>query len=139
MVDIRMPDGRVVHFPDDVTEQQIREFMMRSHPRVSGGMAAAVPFQPQPSPPPNRLADAGAAGGAKAAENAAPAETGPFAGFADRLQAFGAALEDAMPRAASHGGSFPGNRRENGNALANVLNSPTVVDMLIKRRLNFLG
>jgi hypothetical protein len=113
MVDIRMPDGRIVPFPDDVTEQQLREFIMRSAPPAAGA--------------------AGTAG------NAVPAEAGTFAGLADRLQAFGTALESAMPSAAPHGGSFPGNRRENGNALANILTSPTVTDMLMKRRLNFLG
>lgn len=113
MLDTRMPDGLIVPLPDDVTEQQLREFIMRSVLRAAGA--------------------AGTAGNADLAE----AET--FTGLADRLQAFGTALESTMPSAAPHGGSFPGNRRENGNALANVLTSPTVTDMLMKPRLNFLG
>lgn len=135
MIDIRMPDGGVVRLPDGMTERHIRQLLTRMRPSGAGATAAA---SPSPAPRPSRFAVVDAAGG-DGSERSASAKRGALAELADRLAAFGSALENAMPPPVHHGGGIPGNRRQNGNALADVLNNPTMADMLLKRRLGFLG
>lgn len=136
MVDIRMPDGRIVRLPDGMTGQRVRQFLAGMRLPGTGGTAAA---SQAPSPPrPDRFDVADAAGGG-GSEGSAPAGRGALAELAGRIEAFGAALENAMPPPVHLGGGFPGGRQQNGNALADVLNNPTVADMLLKRRLGFLG
>jgi len=138
MVDIRMPDGRVVRLPEGMSEQQIRELIASKHPQMAGGtMVPAVSGRRTASwrGMSARPADAGRADAGAASVGGAGIS---LAGFGGRLKAFGAALEDAMPPSAHHSGNFSGNRRENGNALASVLSNPTAAEMFLKKRLQFL-
>jgi hypothetical protein len=53
MVDVRMPDGVVVRFPDDMPRDQIRDMIATKFPQVAQQQQAQARVAPVPMPPPS--------------------------------------------------------------------------------------
>jgi hypothetical protein len=53
MVDVRMPDGVVVRFPDDMPREQIRDMIATKFPQVAQQQQAQARVAPVPMPPPS--------------------------------------------------------------------------------------
>ncbi len=55
MSQVRMPDGTVVGFPDDMPPEQIKSLIATKFPDTSGAPKPAVPAEPQTAPKADRL------------------------------------------------------------------------------------